>query len=194
VNLSGNLSNLTVVDREEERLFFERKRDIVKAALKAGVREFVNVPLLKDFQDQYLVLRSRYKFLVVTGASQTGKTVWAFNITGNQDDVFYVNCAQCPEPDLRGLRRNHKVILLDEASPEMILNQKLLIQGPPDWVKLGCSTTNCHSYEVFVSGIQFVICSNKWISQVEHLKEVEDREWLADNAFVIDVGRTRMYV
>jgi hypothetical protein len=194
VNLGGNLSNLTVVDREEERLFFERKRDIVKTALKANVREFVHVPVLKDFQDQFLELRSRYKFLVVTGASQTGKTVWAFNIAGNLDEVFYVNCAQCPEPDLRGLRRHHKVILLDEASPEMILNQKLLIQGPPDWVKLGCSTTNCHAYEVFVSGVQFVICSNKWVSQADHLKEVEDREWLVDNSFVIDVGRTRMYL
>ncbi len=84
------------------------------------------------------------------------------------------------------------MVLLDEASPEMILNQKLLIQGPPDWVKLDCSTTNCHAYEVFVSGIQFVICSNKWISQMDNLREVEDREWLADNSFVIDVGRTRM--
>ena len=192
-NLSGNLSNLVLVSREEERAFFERKRSIVKIALKATVREFNSFLLLQDFQDQFLELRSRYKFLVVTGASQTGKTVWASNITGNHDDVFYVNCAQCPEPYLRALRRHHKVILLDEASPEMIINQKLLIQGPPDWVKLGCSTTNCHSYEIFVSGIQFVICSNKWLSQVCQLKEVEDREWLTDNSFVIDVGRTRMY-
>ena len=73
-----------VVSREEERAFFERKRSIVKAALKATVREFHEFPLLKEFQDQFLVLRSRYTFLVVTGASQTGKTVWAFNITGNQ--------------------------------------------------------------------------------------------------------------
>ena len=176
----------------KEREFVECKLDIVKAALKANVRQFVYFPVLRYFQDQYLVLRSRYTFMAVTGASQTGKTVWAFNITGNQDEVFYVNCAQCPEPDLRGLRRHHKVVLLDEASPEMILNQKLLIQGPPDWVKLDCSTTNCHAYEVFVSGIQFVICSNKWISQMDNLREVEDREWLADNSFVIDVGRTRM--
>jgi hypothetical protein len=187
------LSNLTLVSQEEERGYFERKRSLVKIALKATVREFNSFPILKEFQDQFLELRSRYKFLVVTGASQTGKTVWASNITGNTDDVFYVNCAQCPEPDLRPLRRHHKVILLDEAAPAMIINQKLLIQGPPDWVKLGCSTTNCHAYEIFVSGLQFVICSNKWLSQVDQLKEVEDREWLTDNSFVIDVGRTRMY-
>ena len=193
MNIGGNLQNLTRVIQEEERRFFEQKRDIFKAALKAGVRKFVDVSALKEFQDQFLTLRSRYKFLVVTGASQTGKTVWAFNITGNQDEVFYVNCAQCPLPDLRGVRRHRKVVLLDEASPEMIINQKLLIQGPPDWVKLGCSTTNCHAYEVFVSGIQFVICSNKWLTLLEKLRDVEDRECLSDNSFLIDVGRSRIY-
>ncbi len=193
MNLGGNLQNLTRVNQEEERWYFEQKRDIVKAALKVDVRKFVESSL-KEFQDQFLTLRSRYKFLVVTGASQTGKTVWAFHITGNQEVVFYVNCAQCPEPDLREMRRHHKVVLLDEASPEMIINQKLLIQGPPDWVKLRCSTTHCHAYEVFVSGIQFVICSNKWVSQVGKLACIEDREWLTENSFLIEVGRTRMYV
>ena len=103
MNLSDNLQNLTRVSQEEERWFFEQKRDIVKAALKADVRKFVEFSALKEFQDQYLTLRSRYKFLVVAGASQTGEKVWALNITGSQDEVFYVNCAQCPEPDLRPL-------------------------------------------------------------------------------------------
>ena len=91
------------------------------------------------------------------GESKTGKTVWAKNITGNPAEVFYVNCAKCPEPDLRGLKAHHKVILLDEASAKMVIAQKLLIQGPPDWVSLGCSTTNCHAYQIFVSGMQFLI-------------------------------------
>ena len=132
--------------------------------------------------------------MVVTGASQTGKTVWAKHITGNPDEVFYVNCAQCPEPDLRGLTVKHKAVLLDEAAPKMILHQKLLIQGPPDWVALGCSTTNCHAYNVFESGIQFVICSNKWVSDVAALESVEDKEWLEDNSIVIEIGRKKMYI
>ena len=88
----------------------------------------------------------------------------------------------------------HKAVLLDEAAPTMILRQKLLIQGPPDWVALGCSTTNCHAYPVFVSGIQFVVCSNKWVSEVVALECIEDREWLDDNSIVIKIGRKKMYM
>ena len=193
-NLRGNLSNLGLYQEEQARSFFDAKKAIVQEALRAQVRKFIDVPQLREFQDQFKTIRSRYKFLVVTGASQTGKTVWAKHITGNTDEVFYVNCAQCPEPDLRGLTVAHKVVLLDEAAPEMILAQKLLIQGPPDWVGLGCSTTNCHAYKVFVSGIQFVICSNKWSSEVAGLKVQEDREWLEDNSIVIEIGRKPMFI
>ena len=194
MNLSSNLLNLKTVEAEQEKLFFVEKRRIVVEALKGQIREFKPQPLLKVFQEQFKSIRSRYKFFVCNGGSCTGKTVWAKHITGNTDDVFYVNCASCPEPDLRLLKAHHKVILLDEASPDMVLRQKLLIQGPPDFVSLGCSTTNCHAYQVFVSGIQFVICSNKWISQVEELKCIEDRQWLHDNSIVLDVGDTPMYI
>ena len=193
-NLGGNLSNLKAVEAEQEKLFFEEKRRIVVEALKNTVRAFHPQPLLEVFQDQFKVIRSRYNFFVVNGDSCTGKTVWAKHITGNTSEVFYVNCASCPEPDLRLLKAYHKVILLDEASPDMILSQKLLIQGPPDFVSLGCSTTNCHAYQVFVSGIQFVICSNKWLSEVENLECVEDREWLRANSIVLDVGKVPMFI
>ena len=193
-NLTGNLSNLLTVESQQEKTFFEEKRRIVQEALKGQIREFKPQPLLKTFQDQYKVIRSRYKFFVANGSSCTGKTVWAKHSTGNPDEVFYVNCASCPEPDLRKLKAGHKAILLDEASPAMILKQKLLIQAPPDFVSLGCSTTNCHAYQVFVSGIQFVICSNKWISEVENLDCVEDREWLKENSIVLDVGDEPMFI
>jgi hypothetical protein len=193
-NLVGNLRNLQHVEVEQEKIFFEEKRRIVVEALKGQVRAFKVQPKLKQFQAQFKKIRSRYKFFVATGGSCTGKTVWAKHITGNTAEVFYVNCASCPEPELRLLKAHHKVILLDEASPTMILNQKLLIQGPPDFVTLGCSTTNCHAYQVFVSGIQFVICSNKWNSEVEELESVEDREWLKANSIVLDVGNEPMYI
>ena len=194
VNLGGNLQNLKNVESEQEKLFFEAKKRIVTEALKGQIRKFKPQPKLNVFQNQFMMIRSRYKFFVANGGSCTGKTVWAKHITGNPDEVYYVNCASCPEPDLRLLKAGHKVILLDEASPSMVLKQKLLIQGPPDFVSLGCSTTNCHAYQVFVSGIQFVICSNKWISEVEALDCVEDRDWLNENSIVLDVGSVPMYI
>ena len=79
---------------------------------------------------------------------------------------------------------------MDEASPEMALRQRLLLQGLPDWVALDCSTTNCHAYKVLASGMQFVICSNTWTTEVNGLKYLEDRKWLHDNSIVVEIGRT----
>ena len=122
-----------------------------------------------------------------------GKTVWAKHVTDNPEEILYVNCAGCPEPDLRLLRPHHKGVLFDEASPSMIFRQKLLIQAPPDWILLGCSTTNCHSYQVYVSGLMFIICSNKWTSDVQAFKNEEDKEWLEANSTLLVVGDEKMY-
>ena len=105
------------------------------------------------FLEQLLVIRSRYKCLVLVGSSCTGKTVWAKWIFSDEQLVLEVNCASCPEPDLREFRAlDHKGILFDEASCVMVLQQKKLFQSPPTPVRLGCSTTNCHAYDVFISG------------------------------------------
>ena len=103
--------------------------------------------------------------------------------------VFYVNCANCTEPDLRKFNwLKHKIILLDEASPKMVILQKLLMQGPPCLVKLGQSTTNCHAYDVFVSGIMLIICSNTWAEDVEALPKRGDRDWIYENQVYYNTG------
>ena len=155
---------MKAVEAEQEKLFSEEKRRIVVEALKGTVRAFKPQPLLKVFQEQFKVIRSRYKFFVANGDSCTGKTVWAKHITGNTAEVYYVNCASCPEPDLRLLKAHHKVILLDEASPAMILRQKLLIQGPPDFVSLGCMQ---HDQLSCVPGLR------QWHSVCDLLQQVD---------------------
>ena len=74
------------------------------------------------FLAQLLVIRSRHTFLVLVGASCTGKTVWAMRVFGDPLVVLEVNCASCPEPDLREFRPLlYKGILFDEASRQMVL-------------------------------------------------------------------------
>jgi hypothetical protein len=149
----------------------------------------------KVFLAQLLVIRSRYTFLVLVGASCTGKTVWAKWIFGDTELVLEVNCASCPEPDLREFRPlKHKGILFDEASCQMVLQQKLLFQAPPMPVRLGCSTTNCHAYDVFISGAGLMIASNTWKADLAALKRDEDRQWLVDNSIVVDVGSTPLWL
>ncbi len=85
-------------------------------------------------------------------------------------------------------------ILFDEASCQMVLQQKLLFQAPPMPVRLGCSTTNCHAYDVFISGAGLMIASNTWKTDLAALKRDEDRQWLVDNSIVVDVGSTPLWL
>ena len=87
----------------------------------------------------------------------------------------------------------HKGILFDEASCKMVLSQKKPFQCPNTDVQLGCSTTNCHSYSVYVSGIAMIIATNCWQSQLGDLQREEDREWLNANSWVEKVT-TPLYV
>ena len=99
-----------------------------------------------------------------------------------------MNCAACPEPDLRELDPEiHKGILFDEASATMVLAQRRLFQAPPCWVDLGCSTTNCHKYQVFLSGMMLIVASNTWTQQLAQLEHAGDRQWLGANAYVVHV-------
>ena len=59
---------------------------------------------------------------------------------------------------------------------------------------MGCSTTNCHAYDVFVSGVAMMIASNTWVSELKALKRVEDRKWLEDNSIVVNVGSQPLWL
>ena len=105
-----------------------------------------------------------------------------------------MNCANCPEPDLKEFKPwKHHGIFFDEASAELVLRQKKLFRGPPTPVSLGCSTTNCHSYEVWVSGVAMTIASNTWNSKLNSLEREEDRDWLSKNAIVVEVGTVPLW-
>ena len=123
---------------------------------------FKNLPLVTEtWLPQFQTIRPRYSFLVLDGPSRTGKTCYAKHITGNHSQVWELNCAGGSEPDLRGFDPCvHKAILFDEATPMMVLNQRRLFQSPPCMLDLGCSTTNGHNGQVFVSGVLMIICSN----------------------------------
>ena len=105
-------------------------------------------------------------------------------LTGDAQEVYEVNCANGQEPDLRTFSHfRHKVILFDEATPEMVLRQKKLFQAPNCFIQLGTSTTNCHAYTVFPSGTGLVVCANTWMERLRLLSPA-DQEWITTNSFV----------
>ena len=193
-NVGGNLDNLKRLKVEQEQMLLNTKLEQIRYVLRDELKPFRSFPVVDQFLAQFTEIRSRYRFLVIEGQSKTGKTVFTKWITGNPDRVFETNCACCPEPDLREFRSLfHDTILFDEAAPEMVISQKKLFQGPPCFVELGCSSTNCHSYKVLVSGTRLVICSNGWTEALEMMPKESDRQWPVDNSFVVNVGRTPMY-
>ena len=193
-NVIGNLANLDRVSRETEDLLLDEKESIVREAIRGATCAMVSLPIAEKFLRQFDNVLSRYMILVLCGESGTGKTRYCKGLLGNPDVVFEVNCANCKEPDLRGFRPlYHKLILYDEATPQMVLAQKKLFQSPPVRVMLGQSTTNCHAYSVFVSGIGMMVCSNTWTEQLQLLSD-RDKSWLEDNSMVADIGRERLWI
>ena len=113
MNLTSNLQNLEVVDRETEAELLHKREEIINEALSAAVCECRHVPEKEEFLEQFQRIQRRYKFLVLHGETSTGKTVWAKLLFGDPQAVLEVNCASCPGPDLREFRPLlHRGILL----------------------------------------------------------------------------------
>ena len=156
-------------------------------ALRGAAGEFKTLPVVQEFLEHLKVVRSRYKFLVLYGRSGTGKTSFVRMLTGDPTEVYEVNCASGQEPDLRPFRHfKHKIVLFDEATPELVLNQKKLFQAPACFLQMGSSTTNCHAYSVYVSGTGLVVCANTWMERLLRLSPA-DQEWLNSNTFTVHV-------
>ena len=103
------------------------------------------------FVNQFAEGLARYKFLVLAGPSKVGKTAFARSLCEDGLEVLEVNCASGVEPNLRAYRlRLHGLILFDEIVAKQVAEQRELFQAQNAPVQLGCSATNCHSYDVFV--------------------------------------------
>ena len=189
-NVVHHLTNLDRLHAERKRMHLQERKHLVEATCAAKLVAFKPIEkVTAEFVPQFDSIRPRYKFLVLEGRSRTGKTCYAKHITGNPAEILEVNCAAGTEPDLRNLDPAlHKGILFDEAMPEMVLSQRRLFQSPPCTVDLGCSATNCHKYEVFVSGVMMIVCSNTWSGHVAELEHEGDREWLSSNSVLVHVN------
>ena len=79
------------------------------------------------------------------------------------------------------------VVVFDELSGRHVIDQKKLFQYANGPIELGCSTTNCHAYTVYVHKKKFVICTNTWQADIDGMPHC-DRSWLVSNAVVLSVN------
>ena len=123
--------------------------------------------------------------MVLEGKSGTAKTQFVRGLYG-PDKTLELNCAGVTAVNLRDCRPlEHKVVLWDEASPELVLENRKLFQCPPCWIDLGHSATGTLVYKVWVNEALFVIATNRWSSALQELVR-EDREWVQANQVHVD--------
>ena len=100
-------------------------------------------PEVESFLREHSVLKDRYQFLVLTGPSGMGKTQFVRHLCRTADGILELNCAGSSEIDMNDyLRKQHEVVLFDEASPACAINHKKLFQRPPCLVTWGHSATS----------------------------------------------------
>ena len=125
-------------------------------------------------------LKERKKTLVLEGGTCLGKTQYIRNLFG-ADCCFEVHASSPTSWSLRDfVPLQHKCILWDEATPQVMIQNKVLFQCPSVLLTLGNSPTANFTYDVWVNDCVMVINSNCW---TEQLKEMPpgDRNWIVGN-------------
>ena len=137
--------------------------------------------------DQFASPLHRYKFLVLSGPSRVGKTQFARSLCAPDFEMLEVNCAGGAEPNLRAYRLSkHDIILFDEIEAEQVAAQRKVFQAQSAPVQMACSTTNCHSYRIFVWRKKMVLASNNWEASLKRLGTA-DPAWIEDNSILVCV-------
>ena len=131
--------------------------------------------------DQYQLTKMRYKFLVLRGGSQTGKSTLAKHI----GELFgwrrpFTQTVQSAEsPDLRGYRSTeHGYIIFDNVNNmDFVLRERVLFQANNDLHTLGGSRTGKYAYSVWLFAVPLVVTVD--LTAEWDLTEI----WMADNMF-----------
>lgn len=181
-----NVSNLQQVIRVNEEKALVELMMSTQLALKKLEKPSKVLPVVQTWRQQYETLKHRYTFLVLDGKSCCGKTMFALSLEG-RDATLDVTCHNTLWPDLKEWNPlQHKAILFDEASVDMVLANKRLFQAPASMIQLASSATNMYSYSKWFHRAKMIVSSNKWRSQLESMGP-EDQEWINTNSVYVSV-------
>ena len=187
VNASRHVKELEHHEQELEKEAVKQAMAEAESLLSQGLKKQKFYEQADVFVRQFDEPLHRYKFLVLAGPSRVGKTAFARSLCEKDKEVLEINCASGEEPNLRAYRlRRHGLILFDEVTADQVAAQRKLFQAQAAPVQLGCSATNCHSYEVFVWKTKLVLASNNWHTSLSALSP-GDQEWINANSIVLDV-------
>ena len=177
---------------EKEKSERAQQREL-SMMLQKLLRPFIQHPVVDawktQFADQKYGVEWRFKFLLLRGCSQAGKTVFAENLWGAENTVV-VQCQGLGDdlPSLRHLERSeHKCIVFDEIHHSAVLNNKALFQAGKNILELAQSKCGGFRYSVFPYQIALICCSNRFATtKAEGLESDEDEDWMKANCVSVN--------
>ena len=106
------------------------------------------------------------------------------------EQALILDCSAAVVPALKGTfnRRQHTLVMFDQAHAAMILRCKKLFQGSSNPVSYGSSPTNAYIHTVWLHGIKLVVASNARAQEVLSLPAA-DRQWIEGNSVHIKTDR-----
>ena len=185
----------SVQQHEKEQRDRAEWRELCKM-LQKSLRPFIHHPIVEQWKAQftaetYGVFR-RFKFLVLRGDSQAGKTVFAENLWGEAKTIV-LQCQGLGSdlPSIRDLdRADHKCIVFDEIHHSAVLNNKVLFQAGKNFMDLAQSKCGGFRYSLLPYQVALICCSNHFaVTKEEGLEKDEDEDWLQKNALVVNFGK-----
>jgi len=159
---------------------------LIKSKLAAGLKSYKMYPQVNKWKAEHgpahYGKRLRFKFLVLVGDSCLGKTQYAMHLYGTTV-TYYANCQNASEPNLsKFVRGEHKAIVLDEVTPEMVVKNKAMFQCNAEGVNLQESRCQQFSLWRFLYAVPLIVCTNSWeIMKMPH----EDSSWLQANSVLL---------
>ena len=186
-NVPALLANLDRVEKELSRSSVERRVQGTLKELASQICTQVPMPEVDEWEHSFQEMQFRYKFLVLDGPSQMGKTMFCRSRSPCLSKLLELDCANAKSPNLAEYNPDeHEVILCDEGSVRMVLDNKKLFQAAAAFVTMCSSQTNMYSYKVWPHRLKFIITSNRWARELDEVDQ-DDADWIQVNSIYIHV-------
>ena len=186
--LNRRLNDLERLAQARREIKLEARVREVQRHLESTALRFHQFPVVQQWLAHAgAPFQRRKPFLVLEGPSGVGKTEFIRALFGAAR-TLELNCASCgAAPDLRQMDPDkHRLVLFDEASPELVLKNRKLFQAPAALIDLGHSPTGMNVYRVWLNDAVLVVNSNRWSSDCMK-QSAEDRAWLVANQVLVIV-------
>lgn len=186
--VEGLVNMVLYVEAAEISKEYDDDVEVIRRNLTGKLCQFIEHDVVNQWRKQFAKENygklHRFEMLLIRGASQAGKSMYAKSLFG-VEHTLVVNCqlGTSSIPSLRHFNRNiHRAIILDEVTVAQILGNKALVQSTVEKVQLAQSQCGAHRYEMWAYGIAWILCANHFpLEPVAKTVSSEDAEWLNKN-------------